>query len=167
MLTRRLLLLALPFALTGCAAIESLVNPLAPEGAHEAFVLTGKGVQQFQCVSDARGRYWRFVTPAADLRDEKGRSVARQGSDGNFFAKDGSMLSVKIEKHEKKQDPENLRGLLYKAVPRGKPGIFSDVVYVTRREAKGGVPLTGCSPSQLGSTLKVPFTAVYTFYRKH
>ena len=153
---------------TGCSPLTALLDPLAPQtDADAAFVLTGKGVQQFQCTADAKGRYWRFITPQAQLTDAHGRVVARQGSDGNFFAKDGSMLSVKIEKYADKATAGNVRDLLYKSSHRGREGLLSGITHVKRTDGKGGVPLTRCSPSQLGTTLKVPFTATYTFYRGH
>ena len=43
--------------------------------------------------------------------------------------------------------------------------MLTGITHVKRTDGKGGVPLTRCSPSQLGVTLKVPFTATYTFYR--
>lgn len=167
MLLRPLFLLCLPFGLAGCAALESLMNPLTPsDGASAAFVLSGQGVQLFQCTSDAAGRYWRFIAPDTRLTDAQGRLVARQGSDGSFFAEDNSALSAKIVRYAQDSPAEDLRDLLYQTSPRGKQGVLSDIVYVKRSNGKGGVPLTRCSPSQLGSTLKVPFTATYTFYRQ-
>ena len=89
---RRLLPLALSFVLAGCSTIQNIFDPLSPGAdSSAAFVLTAKGVQQFQCTADANGRYWKFITPQAELTDGKGRVVARQGSEGSFFAKDGSI----------------------------------------------------------------------------
>ena len=85
--------------------------------------------------------------------------------EGSFFAKDGSILAAKIEKHADKATPGNLRDLVYRTTSRGKEGMLTGITHVKRTDGKGGVPLTRCSPSQLGATLKVPFTATYTFYR--
>lgn len=163
---RRLVLLALPLILSGCSTLQSFFDPLSPGAdTSAAFILTGKGVQQFQCTADAAGRYWKFITPQAQLSDEKGRVVARQGSDGSFFANDGSMLSAKIEKYAQDSVAGNLRDLVYKTTHRGRPGLFSGISHVKRSNGQGGIPLTRCSASQLGTTLKVPFTATFTFYR--
>ena len=43
--------------------------------------------------------------------------------------------------------------------------VRSTVPSVSRTEGAGGQPQTRCSPSQIGATLKVPFTAVYRFYQ--
>ena len=93
--------------------------------------------------------------------------VARQGSEGSVFAKDGSILVAKIEKYTDNASPGNLRDLVYRTTSRGKEGMLTGITHIKRSNGKGGVPLTRCSPSQLGSTLKVPFTATYTFYRNH
>lgn len=163
---RRLLPLALSFVLAGCSTIQNIFDPLSPGAdSSAAFVLTAKGVQQFQCTADANGRYWKFITPQAELTDGEGRVVARQGSEGSFFAKDGSILAAKIEKYADKATPGNLRDLVYRTTSRGKEGMLTGITHVKRTDGKGGVPLTRCSPSQLGATLKVPFTATYTFYR--
>lgn len=162
----RFFLFILPLILTGCSTLQNVLDPLSPSGdSSAAFVLTGKGVQQFQCTSDAGGRYWKFITPQAQLTNDKGRVVARQSSDGSFFAEDGSMLASKIEKYAKESTAGNIRDLVYKTTHRGKPGLFSGITHVKRSNGQGGVPLTRCSPSQLGTTLKVPFTATFTFYR--
>lgn len=85
---RRLLPLALSFVLAGCSTIQNIFDPLSPGAdSSAAFVLTAKGVQQFQCTADANGRYWKFITPQAELTDGKGRVVARQGSEGSFLPK--------------------------------------------------------------------------------
>ena len=116
---RRLLPLALSFVLAGCSTIQNIFDPLSlGADSSAAFVLTAKGVQQFQCTADANGRYWKFITPQAELTDGKGRVVARQGSEGSFFAKDGSILAAKIEKHADKATPGNLRDLVYRTTAR-------------------------------------------------
>lgn len=162
----RLSFVVLPVVLTGCSTLQSFFDPLSPGAdSSAAFVLTGEGVQQFQCTADANGRFWKFITPQAQLRDRQGRVVARQGSEGSFFATDGSILAAKIEKYAEKSTAGNIRDLVYRTTSRGKQGMLTGITHVKRSEGKGGVPLTRCSPSQLGATLKVPFTATYTFYR--
>lgn len=164
----RLLTIVLSLALAGCSTIQSIFDPLSPGAdASAAFVLSAQGIQQFQCTADANGRYWKFITPQAELKDAKGHVVARQGSEGSVFAKDGSILVAKIEKYADDASPGNLRDLVYRTTWRGKEGMLTGITHIKRSNGKGGVPLTRCSPSQLGSTLKVPFTATYTFYRNH
>ena len=129
----RLLPLALSFVLAGCSTIQNIFDPLSPGAdSSAASVLTAKGVQQFQCTADANGRYWKFITPQAELTDGKGRVVARQGSEGSFFAKDGSILAAKIEKHADKATPGNLRDLVYRTTSRGKEGMLTGITHVKR-----------------------------------
>ena len=87
---RRLPTIVLSLALAGCSTIQNIFDPLSPGAdASAAFVLSAQGIQQFQCTADANGRYWKFITPQAELKDAKGHVVARQGSEGSVFAKIG------------------------------------------------------------------------------
>lgn len=154
--------------LTGCANLPQLFGDgLSPEGdAVEVMQLFGRGVQQFQCTKDKDGRYWKFIAPKVSLTDDKGREVLVQGADFIFTSHDGSVLTSKIVKWEKKSgDRENVRSVLFETVGHGKTGVLTGVRWVKRTEGKGGLPLTTCSASQYGTFLQVPFTARYTFYR--
>ncbi len=151
--------------LTGCAAISEHFNSLEPSDAKPAMTLTGKGVQIFQCAVDDKGRYWRFVAPQATLIDSHGREVAKQGSEGNFYAKDGSILASRITSHKKAKSADSLPDILYTTTSRGKKGVLTGVRYVLRSDASEGKPLTACSAIQYGTRLNVPFTATYRFYR--
>ena len=44
-------------------------------------------------------------------------------------------------------------------------GILQGVRWMRRTAATGGMPLAGCSASQRGELLRVPFRARYVFYR--
>ncbi len=152
--------------LSGCAGITNLLSdPLTPENGIAVLDLNGTGHQQFQCVSDAKGRYWKFISPKADLFDANGRKVLSQGAEFTFRAPDGSVLTSKLIRWDEKADPNNVRSVLFQTNGHGKTGILTGVRWVKRIEGKGGIPLTRCSASQLGGFLQVPFTARYVFYR--
>ena len=153
--------------LTGCGTLNNLIgDPLAPpEGAIETMRLHASGVQQFQCAIDSKGRYWRFISPKAKLYDNNGQLVAEQGADFSFSAPDGSHLTAKIRKSSPGKTENDLKGLLFRTHSHGKSGILTGITWIKRDNATGGIPLTTCSPSQVGMILKVHFTATYTFYR--
>lgn len=136
-----------------------------PEGARHLMTLTGKGTQVFQCTPDKQGRYWRFVTPQATLTDQKHRIVAEHGADFTFVARDGSRLTSKIVKYSAGADAASLKNVLFETTSSGKQGILTGVRWVKRTGAKGGVPLTACSASQIGMVLRRPFVAEYAFYK--
>ena len=158
------------FALSGCSGLSEFMSagdPMAPEKGKLLMTLKASGEQQFQCTADKKGRWWKFIAPDAVLVDEKGRIIARQEPDFIFRASDGSVLSAKIVKwdtHPKSHN--NLRDVLFETRAQGKKkGVLTGIRWVSRTEGAGGQPQTRCSPSQIGTTLKVPFTAVYRFYQ--
>lgn len=165
-LARKAFLIAVPLVLTGCASVTQLFSdPLTPENGIAVLDLTAQGVQQFQCTADKQGRYWKFVSPRADLSDKSGKVVVRQGAEFTFRSDDGSVLTSRIVKWDDKAPANDVRSVLFETHGHGKTGILTGVRFVKRIEGKGGIPLTRCSASQLGTFLQVPFTARYVFYR--
>ena len=153
----RLLTIVLSLALAGCSTIQSILILSPPaQTPRPPSCSPRRAYSNFNARADANGRYWKFITPQAELKDAKGHVVARQGSEGSVFAKDGSILVAKIEKYADDASPGNLRDLVYRTTSRGKEGMLTGITHIKRSNGKGGVPLTRCSPSQLGSTLKVP-----------
>lgn len=153
---------------SGCSMLPgsgpSRITP--PDNAKLAFTLKGHGLQSFQCISDKSGRYWRFIAPKASLVDEQGSQQVTQGGDFSFLASDGSRLTAKISDWAPAANSEDLKSVLFATRSFGKrQGRLTGIRWVERSEASGGMPLTACSPSQLGMLLNVRFSATYRFYR--
>ena len=166
---RLLLIAAASLALTGCAQFNFLApNPVEPdpELAQTGLVLTGEGVQKFQCTSDKNGYWLRFIAPEVTLRDAAGRIVAYQGADHGFVAPDRSRLKAKIERSSPGRTENDLKDLLYAVTRTGKvqKGALTPYRWVKRDQATGGIPTVQCSRSELGALISVRFTARYTFY---
>jgi uncharacterized protein DUF3455 len=51
------------------------------------------------------------------------------------------------------------------AVDSAPTGMLAHVTYVRRSDTHGGVPPGGCDPRHLGATARVPYAALYTFYK--
>jgi len=55
--------------------------------------------------------------------------------------------------------------LLLKATDTQGHGLLTAVNYIIRSETKGGIaPQSGCDAVHAGTTVRVPYSAVYTFY---
>ena len=55
---------------------------------------------------------------------------------------------------------------LMKAVSDPGTGVFNGVKYIQRLKPEGGMPnSSGCTPSEAGKLLKVPFSAEYVFWK--
>ncbi len=163
--------LAVVTLLAGCSVFQTAPSPVDPKdvSAQADLVLTGTGVQKFQCASDKKGYWWRFIAPEAILTDKSGRKIAYQGADFNFTAPDKSKLSSKIVSASAGKTPNDLKDVLFAVTPAGKvkKGTLTSYRWVKRDNAAGGMPTDAspCSRKTLGNLLTVRFTARYTFYK--
>lgn len=162
-LSRSLFLCGLSIALAGCSTLfKDAVTP--PDGASLSQTYTGTGHLQFQCVVDKQGYYWRFIAPEIEIRDAAGLLFAKQVADFNFLAADGSSLKSKIASSQKSSS--RIHDVLFETTPRGtQDGALSNIHWVKRTEARGGVPLSACNRKTLGSFVREPFSAKFSFYR--
>ena len=163
--TRLIVLLSSVLVLDGCSTW--LVDPVAPpDEASLRATYIGTGYQQFQCVADKRGYYWRFVAPEVVIRDATGNVFAQQGADFTFHAADGSSLKATISAADTSGSNSRMKNVLFEVIPRGNPtGTLSHFRWVKRTDAVGGIPLSPCRRNVLGTFLKVPFHATYAFFR--
>ncbi len=165
----RLPLLAGAALLTGCSVFQTAPGPVDPKepAAQADLILTGTGVQKFQCASDKDGYWWRFIAPEVVLTNKAGRRIASQGADFNFTAPDKSKLASKIVNSSAGRTQNDLKDVLFAVTPAGKvkKGTLTPYRWVKRDEARGGIPATACNRSTLGNLLTVRFTARYTFYK--
>jgi len=150
------------------AACSTLVSDPStpPRNAALDLTLIGTGHQQFQCSSDSKGYFWRFVAPEVTLRDETGRVLARQGVDFAFIALDGSRLKAKIVASSARSWNSQMKDVLFETTPHGLVrGKLTPYHWVRRTDAEGGIPLRACSKTALGQFIRIPFRATYRFYR--
>lgn len=168
-LSRIALPVVLGIGLVGCSAtlptVETHDSVEPPEGAKLVRTLRGTGTQQFQCTADEQGRYWRFIAPKVSIKDKRQRVVMTQGAGFAFAAKDGSRLSAEIVASGQATSSVNLKPVLFKTESIGTHGVLSDIMWIKRDNAVGGVPQTVCSASQIGMILHVRFAADYSLYR--
>ena len=163
---RRISLISLvSITLAGCSSMLS--DPVAPpQDVSMSFSYVGTGYQQFQCTADSKGYYWRFIAPEVEIRDAAGRLFARQGADFTFSAPDGSSLKAKINASSTAGPRSQMKDVLFEGTPRGNlKGKLSSFTWVKRTDARGGIPTTACHKGNLGTFLKVPFSANYAFYK--
>ncbi len=157
--------------LSGCSVFQTTPGPVDPKdsSAQADLVLTGTGVQKFQCASDKDGYWWRFIAPEVVLTDKAGRKIAYQGADFNFTAPDKSKLAAKIASSSAGKTKNDLKDVLFAVTPAGKvkKGTLTPYRWVKRDNAAGGMPTdaASCSRKTLGNLLVVRFTARYTFYK--
>jgi hypothetical protein len=137
--------------------------------AHESLTMSigARGVQIYECRSrkDGSGNEWAFVGPEADLYDGDGRLVGQHGAGPHWRFEDGSRITGRVKARADAPQSQAIPWLLLDARARWPQDRFAHVRSIQRVNTVGGTaPAEGCHASQLGSALRVPYTAVYHFY---
>jgi hypothetical protein len=150
------------------ALLVLLLAPLAsaqavlPPEAKPFHSLQGRGVQIYTCTAGA----WTFTAPEADLYD--GDTKVGTHSAGPVWTwQDGSSIRGKVLTTTPAPEHTNIPWLLLSASPNGDTaGELTGTKFVRRTDTSGGVaPTTGCDATHTGATVRVPYTALYSFYR--
>lgn len=155
-----------------CAAAFFAVSPAlaqnkteAPAGQQATLTVKGDGVQIYVCKNVNGAAQWVFEAPEAKLLDATGKEVGTHGAGPFWEAKDGSLVKGQLLVSEKAPGAGDIAWLLLKAGAHEGSGVLSGVAYIRRSETHGGVaPPSGCDAEHLSSTVRVPYTATYTFY---
>jgi hypothetical protein len=144
-----------PSDVGGCQKLQ------VPPGNEVAFHVYAEGSQIYRW----NGASWSFVAPAAILyADAAGTNTVGlhfagpswEGVDGSKVA--GSAMATCTP------NPNSIPWLLLGAVSKGGPGMFNPITFVQRVDTVGGTAPTtpGAAP---GEVARVPYSAVYVFYR--
>jgi hypothetical protein len=137
----------------------------APAGQRAVLAVTGDGVQIYACKNAEGAAKWVFEAPEAKLLDAGGKEMGTHGAGPFWKSGDGSLVKGQLLASEKAAGAGDVAWLLLKASAHEGSGVFSGVEYIRRSETHGGVaPAGGCDAEHLGATVRVPYTATYTFY---
>jgi hypothetical protein len=157
MMHRYLPSFALGFAVMAGAASA------APLSAQE---FTGKGTQVYRCDTSAGAPAWQLLGPDAHMYDTAGKVVARHFFGPTWQADDGSEIKgAAVVTNAAPNGPRNAPWLVLHVVSEKGPGKFAQVTTITRTDTKGGgAPAQACTAASQGATVKVPYSARYTFF---
>lgn len=141
--------------------IPEKVKP--PSG--EALVLRvqAAGFQVYVCQEDANGKpAWVLKAPEAELRDEAGTLIGRHYGGPTWKHHDGSEITARLVARVDAPDPEAIPWLLLTVTGRSGDGVFRRATTIQRIHTAGGkAPAALCDAD---AEVKVPYTAVYSFY---
>jgi hypothetical protein len=134
-----------------------------------ALKLDARGTQNYECRAKQgapEGREWALVAPEADLFDASGKKVGRHYAGPTWESSDdGSKVVGTVRARADSPDPDAIPWLLLGVAGGPGQGMFAGVTSVQRIETRGGkAPASACA--QIGETLKVPYSAVYSFAKK-
>jgi hypothetical protein len=133
-------------------------DELAVKDGKVAFQAYGVGVQIYRW----DGAAWQFVAPDATLFDGQG-VVATHFAGPTWESDSGSTVVGAVIDHCS-PDPDSIPWLLLAAAATDGPGIFDGVTFIQRLDTVGGL-----APSEpgdfVGEVARVPYSALYVFYR--
>ncbi len=127
--------------------------------------LLGKGVQIYTCTTGTGSFAWRLTAPDAALTDSSGANIGHHFAGPTWQAKDGSSVIGKLLVASPAPHIGNIAWLVLSAASHTGSGIFSNVAYITRSLTQGGVaPAAGCDAAHAGTTVRIGYQAIYTFF---
>ena len=144
-----------------------------PSGQKVILTVQGRGVQIYVCRQAGDVPTWVFVAPEATLQNGTGAEVGSHGAGPVWSLKDGSSVRGRVVAQEASPLAGAIPWLLLESVQPKGPGVLGGARYIRRSETRGGVAdALGCDGSQLeshpgshlGASVRVPYTATYTFY---
>jgi hypothetical protein len=127
----------------------------------------GRGVQIYRCQQQQGATAWVFVAPEATLY-LGAEAVGTHSAGPTWRWKDGSAVIGHVLITQPSPNHGSIPWLLLAASPAidsAPSGMLAHVTYVRRSDTHGGMPLVGCDARHTGAVARVPYTAVYTFYK--
>jgi Protein of unknown function (DUF3455) len=152
------------------AGIDAIPDALrAPVGQVLALEARAAGVQIYECKAakdDPSQFSWTLKAPEAELKDLSGKPVGKHYAGPTWEASDGSkVMGELVAKHDAPVTAA-IPWLLLRAKSTSGSGIFSSIASIQRLQTSGGSPpANGCDSSQSGKESRVPYSAVYRFYK--
>ena len=172
------------FTALGCASLVALVAGCTPQGvvtvprvpdnlrvpATQKLSLEADatGVQIYDCKpsKDDPARFeWVFRAPEADLFDVAGKRIGKHYAGPTWESNDGSKVVGQVKAQYDSPDANAIPWLLLDAKSSSGDGVFGQTASVQRTLTSGGkAPRQGCSSTQAGNEVRVPYKATYYFY---
>ena len=138
---------------------DPTVTPLPP--------VTGRGVQIYRCQQQQGATAWVFVAPEATLYAGT-QPVGTHSAGPTWRWSDGTAVVGHVLVSQSSPEHGSIPWLLLAASPTidsAPNGMLAHVTYVRRSETHGGMPPASCDTRHLGAIARVPYAAVYTFYK--
>jgi hypothetical protein len=127
------------------------------------------GVQIYDCEArpdaGAPGS-WKFRAPEATLSDSSGRALGRHFAGPTWESVDGSSVVGQVRASDPGPDAGAIPWLALTARSSSGSGVFALTRHILRVRTQGGLaPSQPCTAANARQEARVPYTAVYYFYR--
>jgi hypothetical protein len=151
----------------GVDAIPEALRP--PTGQVLALEARATGVQIYECKAakdDPSQFSWTLKAPEANLKDPSGKPVGKHYAGPTWEASDGSKVMGELVAKSDAPAAGAIPWLLLRAKSTSGSGVFGAIASIQRLKTSGGIaPAIGCDSSQSGKESRVPYSAVYRFYK--
>ena len=151
------------------APVSSVPEALqAPPAQVLELVLTGRGVQIYQCqamASDPTKFEWAFKAPEADLFDPQGKKVGRHYAGPTWELADGGKVTARLKAKTDAPGGNSIPFLLLETTGSSGGGFMGKVKSIQRLDTAGGkAPAEKPDKTKLGQEIRVDYSATYKFY---
>lgn len=148
------------------AAFTSLSHAQGPSTKPPAIEAFGKGTQIYICKASDSGYAWSLKAPDASLRDAKGNVIGKHFAGPSWQANDGSTVVGAPLNVSPSPNAGAIPWIVLQAKSHSGDGMMASVQYIVRTRTEGGVaPATGCDATHAGAEVRVPYSAIYLFFR--
>ena len=155
-----------PYCIAMFAALAGVAHAQGVPAKAPAIEAFAKGVQIYTCKASGGTYGWSLKAPDASLSDAKGNPVAKHFAGPTWQAPDGSAVVGAPINVSPSPDAGSIAWLVLQAKSHSGNGVMTGVQYIVRTRTEGGVaPATGCDASHAGGEVRVPYSAVYLFFR--
>jgi hypothetical protein len=140
-----------------------------PAGQSLYLVALASGVQIYECApkSDQASSFeWVFRAPEAALVDHSGRSIGKHYAGPTWESIDGSTVVGEVKSRDPGPSQSAIPWLLLASKSTTGTGVFSQTKSIQRLQTAGGIaPTEPCTSSNAKQVARIPYTAIYYFYR--
>lgn len=132
----------------------------------------GIGTQNYEAQADPVNpsqAKWVFIEPIANLYDAKGKLIIlhSKGPLWQCIADGSTVTGSAIVSVPAEVPSQNIPQLLLSNKTNTGNGLFTNVNLIQRLDTKGGIaPTTPPTIAMIGTIIKVPYSALYNFYKK-
>lgn len=158
-----LTLMAGTLLLNGCTTVSPYDQAL--KNVTPIYTWNIHGQMTFECAYDEQGFYWKFLKTSGQLTDDQGQYQGKVLANYTIEGRDQTKIPNHIIAQKTSPFPNNLSDVVFEVATPADSGLFKNVKYVERRNAKGGMPLVSCSAAQRHQLLNVKYSGRYIFYR--
>lgn len=137
-----------------------------PTGARAVLEARGTGVQIYACKDTGGAIGWALTGPEARLLDASGKAIGKHFAGPTWELTDGSTVQGAPVASQASPEANSVAWLLLRAKTGSATGRLRDIAFIRRTETHGGVadPSACRSAGDVGKSLRVPYSATYTFY---